>query len=202
MALGWRTAAATQTGKRWMRMIACAYRPTTLTTRCAVSGSVRKKSKATIMALRTKDCGHFALLPRLIKENAPYCRVAIFWHIPWPNPEAFGICPWQRELLEGLLGADLIGFHIQSHCNNFLETVDRALESRIDWERFAVNRRKHLTLVRPFPISVDFHESPEGTSAPASTHSIYLERSALFRELGVQAAFMGVGVDRVDYTKG
>src|SRR5579883_2885670 len=145
---------------------------------------------------------HFALLPRLIKENAPYCRVAIFWHIPWPNPEAFGICPWQRELLEGLLGADLIGFHIQSHCNNFLETVDRALESRIDWERFAVNRRKHLTLVRPFPISVDFHESPEGTSAPASTHSIYLERSALFRELGVQAAFMGVGVDRVDYTKG
>jgi alpha,alpha-trehalose-phosphate synthase [UDP-forming] len=145
---------------------------------------------------------HFALLPRLIKENCPHCRVAIFWHIPWPNAEAFGICPWQRELLEGLLGADLIGFHIQSHCNNFLETVDRALESRIDWERFAVSRRKHITLVRPFPISVDFHENPESLSAPASNGSIYLERSALFRELGVQAAFMGVGVDRVDYTKG
>src|SRR5579885_3390565 len=145
---------------------------------------------------------HFALVPRMIKESRPDARVAIFWHIPWPNPEAFGICPWQRELLDGLLGADLIGFHIQSHCNNFLETVDRALESRIDRERFAVTRHGHLTLVRPFPISVDFHESPEGTSAPASTHSIYLERSALFRELGVQAAFMGVGVDRVDYTKG
>ena len=63
---------------------------------------------------------HFALLPRMIKEARPDARVAIFWHIPWPNPEAFGICPWQRELVDGLLGADLIGFHIQSHCNNFL----------------------------------------------------------------------------------
>ena len=82
--------------------------------------------------------------------------MAIFWHIPWPNPETFGICPWQRELLEGLLGADLIGFHIQSHCTNFLQTVDRSLESRIDWEHFAVNREKHRTAVKPFPISVDF----------------------------------------------
>ena len=63
---------------------------------------------------------HFALLPRMIKEARPDARVAIFWHIPWPNPEVFGICPWQRELIDGMLGADLIGFHIQSHCNNFL----------------------------------------------------------------------------------
>ena len=70
---------------------------------------------------------HFALLPRLIKEKLPGARVAIFWHIPWPNAEAFGICPWQHELLEGLLGADLVGFHVQSHCNNFLETVDRVV---------------------------------------------------------------------------
>ena len=79
---------------------------------------------------------HFALVPRMIKSKRPDARVAIFWHIPWPNPEAFGICPWQRELLDGLLGADLIGFHVQGHCNNFLETVDRALESRIDWARY------------------------------------------------------------------
>src|SRR5205085_7808821 len=83
---------------------------------------------------------HFALLPSLIKRERPDARVAIFWHIPWPNPEAFGICPWQRELLDGLLGADLIGFHIQSHCDNFLETVNRALESRVEWEHFSVNR--------------------------------------------------------------
>lgn len=144
---------------------------------------------------------HFALLPRLIKDQHPSCRVAIFWHIPWPNAEAFGICPWQRELLEGLLGADLIGFHIQSHCNNFLETVDRALESRTDWERFAVNRRGHRTLVRPFPISVDFREKAETPSTPANG-AVYLERGTLLRDLGVEAAFMGIGVDRVDYTKG
>ena len=75
---------------------------------------------------------HFALLPRMIKQSRPDARVSIFWHIPWPNPEAFRICPWQRELVDGLLGADLIGFHIQAHCNNFLETVDRTVESRID----------------------------------------------------------------------
>ncbi len=101
---------------------------------------------------------HFALLPRMIKEKRPDARVAIFWHIPWPNPEAFGICPWQGELLDGLLGADLIGFHVQAHCNNFLQTVDRALESQIDWEHFTVKRNEHITMVRPFPISVDFAE--------------------------------------------
>jgi trehalose-6-phosphate synthase len=144
---------------------------------------------------------HFALVPRLIKEKRPDVRVAIFWHIPWPNAEAFGICPWQRELLDGLLGADLVGFHIQSHCNNFLETVDRTLETRIEWERFAVNRRGHLTFVRPFPISVAFPE-PAAESGAQPPTSPYFERAALFKELGVQATFMGVGVDRVDYTKG
>jgi alpha,alpha-trehalose-phosphate synthase [UDP-forming] len=140
---------------------------------------------------------HFALLPRMIKERRPDARVAIFWHIPWPNPEAFGICPWQRELLDGMLGADLIGFHIQAHCNNFLETVDRAIESRVDWEHFAVNRQEHLTAVRPFPISVAFN----GESAE-STKPAYVERAELFRQLGVEATFLGFGVDRVDYTKG
>ena len=139
---------------------------------------------------------HFALLPRLIKERRPDARVAIFWHIPWPNPEAFGICPWQRDLLDGMLGADLIGFHIQAHCNNFLQTVDRALESRIDWEHFAVNRRDHLTYVRPFPISVAVADHGRaGDDSPA-------DRAALFRDLGGKPAYLGLGVDRVDYTKG
>ena len=142
---------------------------------------------------------HFALLPRMIKEKRPDARVAIFWHIPWPNPEAFGICPWQRQLVDGLLGADLIGFHIQSHCNNFLETVDRVVESRVDWEHFSALRQDHRTLVRPFPISVNF------TDDAAERNNMgfdYLERSALLRSLGVEATFMGIGVDRVDYTKG
>ena len=141
---------------------------------------------------------HFALLPRLIKQRRRDARVAIFWHIPWPNQEAFGICPWQRELVDGLLGADLIGFHIQSHCNNFIQTADRIVESRIDRERFSVQRHGHLTMVRPFPISVDFAEAGGETAQEPP----YVERSALLKALGIEAAFLGVGVDRLDYTKG
>jgi trehalose 6-phosphate synthase len=143
---------------------------------------------------------HFALLPRLIKEKRPDARVAIFWHIPWPNPEAFGICPWQRQLVDGLLGADLIGFHVQSHCNNFLQTTDRVLESRVDWEHFSVLRQDHRTMVRPFPISVNFTDDEPATTGNNSF--MYLERAALMRSLGVEASFLGIGVDRVDYTKG
>ena len=142
---------------------------------------------------------HFALVPRMIKEARPDARVAIFWHIPWPNPEAFGICPWQREVLDGLLGADLIGFHIQSHCNNFLDSVDRALESRIDREHFAVERGGHVTYVHPFPISVSFANS----HSPDKNEDVYAERAALLRQAGSPgASLLGVGVDRVDYTKG
>jgi len=141
---------------------------------------------------------HFALLPRMIKQKRPDARVAIFWHIPWPNPEGFGICPWQRELVEGLLGADMVGFHIQSHCNNFLQTADRVLESRIDWEHFTVQRLGHRTTVHPFPISVDVADQ----SSEPSSESVYEGRSALLKNLDVEALFLGVGVDRLDYTKG
>jgi trehalose-6-phosphate synthase len=141
---------------------------------------------------------HFALLPRMMKERIPHARIAIFWHIPWPNPEAFSICPWQQELLDGLLGADLIGFHVQAHCNNFLSTVDRVLEARVDWEHFAVRRKDHWSSVLPFPISVEFLESVETPAKGIGAE----QRSALIAELGIEASFLGVGVDRVDYTKG
>jgi trehalose 6-phosphate synthase len=136
---------------------------------------------------------HFAPLSALIKAERPDARVAIFWHIPWPNFEAFGICPWQEELLLGMLGADLISFHTQYYCNNFLETVDRALEARIDWERFAVTRGEHTTSVKPFPISV----APEFVDDPPR-----VSRAELLRRLGITAEFLGVGVERIDYTKG
>src|SRR2546426_6466138 len=142
---------------------------------------------------------HLALLPRMVKEARPDARVAIFWHIPWPNAEVFGICPWQRELVDGLLGADLIGFHIQSHCNNFLETVDRAVEALTEWDRFAVNRKGHVTRVRPYPISVAF---PENASPAKQVRSAGEERAALCEELGIEGSLLGVGGDRVDYTKG
>ncbi|HTZ72528.1 MAG TPA: trehalose-6-phosphate synthase [Candidatus Aquilonibacter sp.] len=160
--------------------------------------AVLEELEGTENALLLVQDYHFALLPRMVKSRRPDVRVAIFWHIPWPNPEAFRICPWQREVLDGLLGADLVGFHIQAHCNNFLETVDAALESRIDWERFAVKRTDHTTFVRPFPISVDMRESP----IPQETSSPYEVRAAIFKNLGIHARYLGVGVDRLDYTKG
>ncbi|MEO5656111.1 MAG: trehalose-6-phosphate synthase [Nitrospiria bacterium] len=135
---------------------------------------------------------HFALLPRLIKDARPDARIGLFWHIPWPNPEAFAICPWQREILHGMLGADLIGFHIQFHCNNFLETVDRALESRIDRENFSVTREQHRTHVKPFPISV----------APWKEPAAAVDRELILKDAGLGKVRIGVGVDRIDYTKG
>jgi trehalose 6-phosphate synthase len=155
---------------------------------------------------------HFALIPAMIQEARPEARVAIFWHIPWPNPEAFGICPWQVELLDGLLGADLIGFHLQSHCNNFMDTVDRVLEAKTDRENFSIRRRGHLTAVRPYPISVAWDHitsaaqrrragdgaAQDGHDAVASTN----RDLDLRRELGIGGSYLVLGVDRMDYTKG
>ena len=142
---------------------------------------------------------HFALLPRMVKERLPHARVAIFWHIPWPNPESFEICPWQSQLLDGLLGADLIGFHVRAHCNNFLNTVDHALEARIDWEHFTVTRNEHPSHVLPFPISVELKKDPLEHS---QVRSVEEERRTALEELGLDTTWIGVGVDRVDYTKG
>jgi len=139
---------------------------------------------------------HFALLPELIKRAKPKAKVAIFWHIPWPNPESFGICPWQKEILHGMLGADLIGFHTQYHCNHFLETVNSALESRVLWDNFSVKMAGRTTLVKPFPISIAFTLKDFNNVTPKLTPSHVLN------EHGIASKFMGIGVDRIDYTKG
>jgi len=142
---------------------------------------------------------HLALLPLLVKEKRPDVRVAIFWHIPWPNPEAYGICPWHQEILIGMLGADIVGFHIQFHCNNFLDTIDRFLESKIDWEQFSVDRGGHTTLVKPFPISVGFENISDKNSAIKEREPL---RKTIFKEINLHTKYLGVGVDRIDYTKG
>jgi trehalose 6-phosphate synthase len=139
---------------------------------------------------------HFALLPELIKKEKPKAKVAIFWHIPWPNPESFGICPWQREILKGMLGADLIGFHTQYHCNHFLETVNNALESRVLWENFSVKMGGRTTYIKPFPISIAFTLKDFDIDLPK------IKPSQLLTEYGLKAQFIGIGVDRIDYTKG
>jgi trehalose 6-phosphate synthase len=141
---------------------------------------------------------HFALLPRFIKDARPDVIVCQFWHIPWPNPETFRVCPWAEPILHGLLGNDLLSFHIQSHCNNFLETVERTLEARVDYERFAVVRGGHPTSVKPFPISID----PD-LWAPPPRVDRSAEEAELRESLGIGSEPRIIfGVDRLDYTKG
>lgn len=141
---------------------------------------------------------HFTLLPRMLKESKPDLLIAQFWHIPWPNREAFRICPWGQEILEGLLGNDLLGFHVQYHCNNFLDTIDRNLESKIDYSKFTATKGGKVTHVRPFPISIDFDE----LSMQAQSLEVENEMMRLRKELGLKNQIIGVGLDRVDYTKG
>ena len=141
---------------------------------------------------------HLALAPQMIRERLPKATVITFWHVPWPNAERFGICPWRKELLEGLLGSSIIGFHTQAHCNNFFDSVDRYLEARIDRELSAVVRSGQRTFVRPYPISVEWPVHWLAEVSPAAEC-----RKQVVERFGLKAdALIGVGVDRLDYTKG
>ncbi len=139
---------------------------------------------------------HFALLPRMIRDRLPKATIIMFWHIPWPNPESFGICPWREALLQGLLGSTLLGFHTPFHCKNFLETVDRYLETRIEHEASTISYGGELTQVEPYPISIAW---PEQESAI----DVELCRRELREALQLPATHrLALGVDRLDYTKG
>lgn len=141
---------------------------------------------------------HFALVPAMIRKRLPGATVIVFWHIPWPNAERMGICPWRDELLDGLLGSSILGFHTQLHCNNFLDSVDRYRETRIDREHNVVVRRGHRTLIRPYPISLEWPVRwVENSPTPEEC------RAQVWRDLELKPdALLGVGVDRLDYTKG
>jgi trehalose 6-phosphate synthase len=136
---------------------------------------------------------HFALVPKLVRERAPHVVTSLFWHIPWPHSEVVGICPWKEELLEGMLGAGIIGFHTRQYCLNFLESVQRYLECRVDFDEMSVTFAGHKTRVRPYPISVEWPYPAASRQAGA----------ALRRELAIPAGVhVALGVDRADYTKG
>ncbi|MBT9456470.1 MAG: trehalose-6-phosphate synthase [Burkholderiaceae bacterium] len=142
---------------------------------------------------------HFALLPALIRKRLPRATILAFWHIPWPNPESFGICPWRNELLEGLLGSTIVGFHTRFHCKNFMETVDRNLEARIEVEHSTITANKQTTLVESYPISIAWPDEAERAAWPSVADC----RSTVRSRLGLPADHkLAVGVDRFDYTKG
>jgi len=141
---------------------------------------------------------HFALLPRMIRDLLPRATIITFWHIPWPNPEAFAICPWRDELLDGMLGSSILGFHTQFHCNNFLDTVDRLLEARVDRDAFSVTFRSRLTVVHRYPISIDW--PPDAALLSKSIADCRRDLRARLRLPEEHA--IGIGVERLDYTKG
>ncbi len=141
---------------------------------------------------------HFALLPRMIRERLPDAIVITFWHIPWPNSEVFSICPWREAILDGLLGSSIIGFHTQFHCNNFIESVDRFLESRIEREDSAITFGGQTSLVHAYPISIEWPPAQLETQPPVEEC-----RAALRERYGLaQDVRLCVGVERLDYTKG
>jgi trehalose 6-phosphate synthase len=141
---------------------------------------------------------HLALAPRMIRERLPRATIITFWHVPWPNAERIGICPWREELISGLLGSSILGFQTQQHCNNFIDSVDAFMESRIDREERAVVQGRRRTLVRPYPVSIEWPVHwLDGLPSAADC------RTAVRREIGVaDDALLAVGGDRLDYTKG
>ena len=141
---------------------------------------------------------HFALLPRMLRRRLPRATIIAFWHIPWPNPETFGICPWREQIIDGLLGSSILGFHTQFHCNNFIEAVDRFMESRIDRERTSVTLGGHETLIRSYPISIEWPPAALARQAPVEEC-----RQAVASRFGLSPnARIAVGIERFDYTKG
>ena len=142
---------------------------------------------------------HFALLPAMIRAKLPRATIITFWHIPWPNPESFGICPWRRQILEGMLGSTILGFHTRFHCKNFLETVDRYLEARIEHELSTISFRKKKTLVASYPISIEWPTDADMAAMPSVAEC----RRKVFERFHLpDNACLALGVDRFDYTKG
>lgn len=142
---------------------------------------------------------HLCLLPKYLKELRPnQFVIAHFWHIPWPGYETFRVCPQKKEILEGLLANDLLGFHIRHHCLNFIDAIDRELESKIDRERMSVIKDSRETLVRPYPISIDYEDNRK----KIESDEVRKFMAGFMREYQLNGLKLLVGVDRIDYTKG
>jgi trehalose 6-phosphate synthase len=141
---------------------------------------------------------HLALAPRAIRERLPRSTILAFWHIPWPAPREYAICPWARQLLEGLLGSSIVGLQTPDDCRNFLDTVEAFLDARVDRRRNVITYAGLRTTVRAYPVSIEWPNHLACQSPPVETC-----RSAVRRQLQLAADVrLGVGVDRLDYTKG
>jgi trehalose 6-phosphate synthase len=141
---------------------------------------------------------HFALAPQAIRERLPVSTIVTFWHIPWPRSHDYAICPWSRQLLQGLLGSSILGFQTPEDCRNFIETVESALDVQVDRSRNVITYRNRQTAVRAYPVSVEWPSRCASQSPSAETC-----RADIRRQLGLPPNVrLVVGVDRLDYTKG
>lgn len=141
---------------------------------------------------------HLALVPKMVRDRLPHATILTFWHIPWPNPESYAICPWHKDILEGLLGSSILGFHTRFHCSNFIKTVDRSLETRIDWDSSTISYGGKLTAVNHYPISIEWPSRMFAGQRPVSEC-----RTHIRARYGLPHTHrVGVGVERLDYTKG
>jgi trehalose-6-phosphate synthase len=141
---------------------------------------------------------HFAIAPQLVRKRLPQATIALFWHIPWPNAETFGVCPWKVELLKGLLSADILGFHTRYHCQNFLATVDRFIECQIDREHMTVQLGKHVCHIAAYPISIEWPPHWLENVAAAAQCRTHIRQHF---DIGPNVQ-IGVGIERWDFTKG
>jgi trehalose 6-phosphate synthase len=141
---------------------------------------------------------HFALLPRFIRERKPDATIVLFWHIPWPNAETFGVCPWKHEMLLHMLSTDILGFHTRYHCQNFLATVDRFVECQINHENMTVTLQGHTCQVVPYPISIEWPPR----QLERLPHVNVCRRTIRNRYKIADGVTLGLGVERWDFTKG
>lgn len=141
---------------------------------------------------------HLALLPKMIKQRLPKATIITFWHIPFPNPEIFGVCPWREEIIDGLLGSSILGFHTQFHCHNFMDAVKGFMEARINKETSTISYRGNLTAVNSYPISIEYPVKWLKGQRSVGDCQKYIRKIS-----GLPAdRLVGLGVDRLDYTKG
>jgi len=141
---------------------------------------------------------HLALVAPSLRARRPDVQTALFWHIPWPYPDRLRICPQRREILTGLLANDLVAFQVERDRRNFLSAVDELGDAEVDDESSSVHFEGRRTTVVAVPIGVDF----DRIQAIAADAGLVAEQDRLRTLLGLRADIIGLGVDRLDYTKG
>jgi len=140
---------------------------------------------------------HLCLVPRILRDESPELTISHFWHITWPNWSVLRVCPQAKEILEGLLGNDMIGFQIPLFVKNFKDCIRECLDADIDYQRPAVTYKGHTTVLKAYPISIDYDKFNDMASSDRTVKFM----KSLKEKYRLQQGYIGIGVDRLEYTK-